>query len=189
LFAVAFPVKTGVLVAGLALLCCGCTQTDFPAEKAQGLLALHPIHIDAEQVMLTQVQVDCGKENELWDVQSGFSGGGSSTSAALTVAHLTSKARELQFDDDVVLTEPGYVRPYVQIRGDFTVALAEPSIHDDGDGGKRVEGKVLVTINHPCFAEPLPMMGVKKGKFNEDSLPVLHYTLENDGWRFDKLIH
>jgi hypothetical protein len=193
LFAVAFPVKTGVLVVGLALWCCGCTsQSDFPAERAQGLVALHPIHIDAEQVMLTQGQVDCGKENELWDIQSGFGGSGSSSSSsssALTVAHLTSKARELQFDDDVVLTEAGYPRPYVQIRGDFTVALAEPNIHDDGDGAKRVEGKVLVTINHPCFMDPLPMMGVKKGKFNEDSLPVLHYTLENDGWHFDKLIH
>jgi hypothetical protein len=192
-----FPVTTRVaptllpagLLVALALVCCGCTQTDFPAEKAQGLLALHPIHIDAEQAMLTDAQVACGKENELWDVPSAFSNNGVSNAGTTTMAHLNAKARDLQFDDDVVVTEPGYPRPYVQIRGDFTAALAEPSIHDDGDNAKRVEGKILITINHPCFTEPLPLMGVKKGKFNEDTLPVLHYTLESDGWHYDKLIH
>jgi hypothetical protein len=190
LFPGAFPVKKAGLLASLALLCCGCTQTDFPAEKAQGLIALHPIHIDAEQAMLTDAQVACGKENELWDIQSGFNNNGIAVSnSTVMTAHLTAKARELQFDDDVVVSEPGYPRPYVQIRGDFTAALAEPSIHDEGDNAKRVEGKVLITINHPCFTDPLPLMGVKKGKFNEDTLPVLRYTLESDGWHYDKLIH
>jgi len=193
LFPVVFPVKTPVaagLLAGLALLCSACTNpSDFGADKAQGVIAQHPIHIDAEQVMLTQGQVDCGKENELWEPPPVFSNAGISNTSNVMVAHLTAKARELQFDDDVVLNEPGFARPYVQIRGDFPVALTDANIHDDGDNGKKVEGKLLVTINHPCFADPLPLMGVKKGKFNEDTLPVMHYTLENDGWHFDKLIH
>jgi hypothetical protein len=189
LFSVTVRVAAGLLGV-LALLCCGCNQSDFSAGTAQALIAQRPIHIDAEQVMLTPGQVDCGKENELWEAPAGFAGSGNSSGTSnLSVAHLTAKARELQFDDDVVLSEPGYSRPYVQIRGDFTVALTDANIHDDGDNGRRVEGKVLVMINHPCFADPLPLMGVKKGKFNEDVLPLMHYTQEADGWHFDKLIH
>ncbi len=181
------------VVAGLALVCCGCTQTDFPPEKAQGLLALHPVHLDAEEVMLTQTQVDCGTQNDLWDpptLQQQTSGV-ITTFVPLTIAHLNTRARELRFDDDVIITEPGYRQPYVQIRGDFPAQLLDDpiTIHDDGRYGKTVEGKVMITINHACFPDPLPLMGVRKGKFSQDALITLHYTLENDGWHFDKLIH
>lgn len=189
LFSVTLRVAAG-FVAVLALLCCGCNQSDFSAGTAQGLIAQRAIHIDAEQVMLTQGQVDCGKENELWEpAPAGFAGGESSNNSSnLVVAHLTSKGRELQFDDDVVLSEPGYPRPYVQIRGDFVATLADASVHDDGDA-KKVEGRLLIVVNHSCFADPLPLMGVKKGKFNQDALPLMRFTQEADGWHFDKLIH
>lgn len=180
------------VVAGLALACCGCTQTDFPPEKAQGLLQLHPIHLDAEEVTLTQAQVDCGTQSDLWEPPAQqANNGGFSNFSALTVAHLNTQARELRFDDDVILSEPGQRSPYVQIRGDFPVTLADDGIviHDDGQYGKKVEGKVLVTINHACFTDPLPLMGVRKGKFSQDAPVVLHYSLENDGWHFDKLTH
>jgi hypothetical protein len=35
----------------------------------------------------------------------------------------------------------------------------------------------------------LPVLGVRKGKFSEDALPVVEYSLENDGWHFKKLAH
>jgi hypothetical protein len=180
------------VVAGLALVCCGCTQTDFPPEKAQGLVALHPIHLDAEEVMLTQTQVECGTQNDLWEPPAQqASNGVLSTFTALTVAHLNTQAKQLRFDDDVVLSEPGFRQPYVQVRGDFPAQLLDDPIiiHDDGQYAKRVEGKVSITINHLCFPDPLPIMGVRKGKFNQDALVTLHFSLDNEGWHFDNLIH
>lgn len=177
------------LVAGLALLCSGCVQTDFPPEKAEGLILEHPIHFDAEEVVLTNTQVDCGVQSELWE-QPAQASNVNSGQVGVTVARLNAAARELKFDDDVVLTEPGYRSPYVQVRGDFPAQLVDPpTIHDDGQYSKKVEGKLLITINHPCFTDPLPVMGVKKGKFNQDASPMLHFALENDGWHFDKVIH
>ena len=57
----------------------GCVQTDFPPEKAQGLILEKPIHLDAEEMTLTSQQVDCGVQNDLWEqpvassaINSGF---------------------------------------------------------------------------------------------------------------------
>ncbi len=150
---------------------------------------MKPIRLDAEQVMLTQSQVDCGVQSDLWEPPAQAVGINSNV-VGLTVAHLNAAARELKFDDDVILTEPGSRSPYVQVRGDFPAQLADGlTIHDDGQYSKKVEGKVTITINHPCFMDPLPVMGVKKGKFNQDAMPFLHFTLENDGWHFDKVVH
>ena len=44
-------------------------------------------------------------------------------------------------------------------------------------------------INHMCFPDPLPVMGVRKGRFNQDAPVMLHFELDGDGWHFDKLIH
>lgn len=171
-----------VFTAGLAVLSTGCTQTDFPPEKAQSLVEMGPIHLDAEQVSLTFDQVECGVREDLWDpaVQLG----------ERSVAHLTNNARALHFDDDVVVNEPGFVRPYVQVRGDFMATLGDsPVIHDDGQYAKKVEGKLLIKINHQCFNDPVPVMGVRKGKFNPDVFPTLAYSLDGKGWHFDKLVH
>lgn len=177
------------LVAGLTLVCGGCVQTDFPPEKAEGLILEHPIHLDAEQVILTNAQVECGVQEDLWE-QPAQATSVNANLVGLTVAHLNDAGRALKFDDDVVLTEPGSRNPYVQVRGDFPAQLVDPPIiHDDGQYSKRVEGKVLITINHQCFMDPLPLMGVRKGKFNQDASPMLHFTLEGDGWHFDKLVH
>ena len=172
----------GALAAGVVLFCSACTQTDFPPEKAQSLVETGPIRLDAEQVSLTLEQVDCGVREDLWDpaVQLG----------ERSVAHLTNAARALKFDDDVVVNEPGFNRPYVQVRGDFMAILGDgPVIHDDGQYGKKVEGKLSIKIDHQCFNEPLPVMGVRKGRFNQDVPPTLAYTLDGKGWHFDKLIH
>jgi hypothetical protein len=172
----------GLWAVGLALLCSGCTQKDFPAEKAQGLMQDRPVHLDAEQVMLTGTQLDCGVQSELWDPPASV--------GEHTIAHLTAAGRQLKFDDDVMVGEPGYHQAYVQIRGDFPVLLADgPTIHEDGQYGRQVEGKLVVTVNHACFSDGLVLMGVRKGKFSQDALPVMHFSLENDGWHFDKVVH
>ena len=175
-------IVAGTLAAGLTLFSAGCTQTDFPPEKAQGLVALAPIHLDAEQVSLTYDQVECGVREDLWDPPMDM--------GEHKLAHLTAVGRALNFDDDVVVMEPGFNRPYVQVRGDFSAVLADgPVIHDDGQYGKKVEGKLAIAVRHQCFNDPLPVMGVRHGKFNQDVLPTLQYTLDSKGWHFDKVIH
>jgi hypothetical protein len=64
-----------------------------------------------------------------------------------------------------------------------------PTIKDEGSDGRLVEGKLLVIIPHMCFPDPLPILGVRKGRFSQDALPVLEFRLLNDGWHFSKLVH
>lgn len=174
-------------VAILALAATGCVQKDFPDAKAQAIISSGPIHLDAEQVTLTQSQVDCGVEKDLWEQPSG---GGGVVGATHTTARLLPAGRDLHFDDDVVVSEPGFSRPYVQVRGDFMAQLADgPSIRDDGPDGKQVEGKLVIMIPHPCFGGPLPLLGVRKGRFTQDASPVLEFRLGNNGWQFEKLVH
>lgn len=164
------------------MICSSCAQNDFPPAKAQAVIGAAPIHLDAEQVVLTMPQVDCGVQSDLWDPPTEVS--------ERKIAHLTAQGRALEFDDDVVVTEPGYSQPYAQIRGAFPVQLADGStLHDDGQYGKRVEGRLSVIISHPCFSGPLPLMGVRRGKFNQDAAPAMHFSLQGDGWHFDNLIH
>jgi hypothetical protein len=145
-----------------------------------------PIHLDAEQVSLTSGQLECGAQNDLWDQPGPILPGANQRS----VARLLDAGRALHFDDDVVVTEPGYRQPYVQIRGDFMLQLADgPTIKDEGSDGRLVEGKLLVIIPHMCFPDPLPILGVRKGRFSQDALPVLEFRLLNDGWHFSKLVH
>jgi hypothetical protein len=144
-----------------------------------------PIHLDAEQVSLTYGQVECGVQYDLWDPPTTAQQQGDRTTARLEQA-----GRDLHFDDDVVMTETGYHSPYAQVRGDFMLQLADgPSIRDDGSDGRLVEGKLLVVIPQTCFPDPVPVMGVRKGKFTQDSLPVMQFRLLQDGWHFTKLIH
>lgn len=173
---------SGVLLGGLALLCTGCVQKEFPPEKAQAIIAYRPIHLDAEQVMLTSTQVDCGIQNELWDPPSQVSN--------RTLCRLTDRGRALKFDDDVVVLEPDNHQPYAQIRGDFKMQLGEgSSIRDDGQGVKLVNGKLVAFIQQTCFPDPLPLMGVRRGRFSQEAMPVLRFTMENDGWHFDRVVH
>jgi hypothetical protein len=126
-------------------------------------------------------------QNELWEqpVASNVPG-----SLEHSVARLLGPGKALHFDDDVVVSEPGYRQPYAQVRGDFMMQLAAgPSIRDDGADGKLVEGKLLVVVPHTCFSDGLPVLGVRKGKFSEDAAPVMEFRLLNDGWHFMKLVH
>jgi hypothetical protein len=165
----------------------GCVQKEFQQEKAQNLLSAAPIHLDAEQVMLTNQEVECGVQNDLWEAPTTSNTPGSRDNS---IARLLPAGKALHFDDDVIVAEPGFRSPYVQIRGDFMLQLAGgPTIREEGSDGRLVEGKLYVTIPHMCFPDGLPVLGVRKGKFSEDALPVVEYSLENDGWHFKKLAH
>jgi hypothetical protein len=162
----------------------GCVQKDFQQEKAQNLLAAAPVHLDAEQVTLTQAQVDCGVMNDLWDPPPT-----TLIPQERSTARLLAAGKALHFDDDVVVSEPGYHQPYAQIRGDFMVQLGDTNIKEEGSDGRLVDGKLMVTIPHMCFPDPLPVLGVRKGKFSQDVNPVMEFRLLNDGWHFIKLVH
>ena len=78
------------------------------------------------------------------------------------------------------MAEPGFRQPYVQIRGDFRCSLSRgPNIREDGEDGRLVEGKLGVIIPHSCFPDPLPVFGVRKGRFSQDVQPVMEFRLLN----------
>ena len=133
---------------------------------------------------MTLSQFECGVQSDLWDPP------GAETADQRTTAHLEQAGRNLHFDDDVVVSEPGFHQPYVQVRGDFMVQLGDgPSIREDAQGSRRVQGKLMVIIPHTCFSDPLPLLGVTKGKFTADAQPIMQFQLLNDGWHFTKLVH
>ncbi len=148
-------------------------------------MGANKIHLDAEQVALSPGQVECGAQNDLWDAPPA-----NVTSTARFSSRLLQAGRDLQFDDDVVVAEPGFRQPYVQIRGDFRVSLSQgPNIREDGEDGRLVEGKLGVIIPHSCFPDPLPVLGVRKGRFSQDVQPVMQFHLDQDGWHFVRLVH
>jgi hypothetical protein len=178
--------KTGsgalvMVVVGASLITLACN--DLNASKTASIIERNPVKLDAEQVMLTQVQVDCGIQAELWLPATDPNQGRS-------VCPLLPKGKALKFDDDVVVLENGYHSPYVQIRGAFPVAVAD--ITNTTNGPEKdtmlVEAKVGVRIGHPCFQNPLPVMGLRKGQFTQDYSPVILLRLD-DGWQLDKFVH
>lgn len=144
-----------------------------------------PIHLEAEQVSLTTGQVECGAQYDLWDPPPANIQNGMRVSARLLQA-----GSDLHFGDDVVVAEPGFHSPYVQVRGDFMLQLPiDMNVREDGPDGRLVEGKLAVIIPHQCFTDPLPILGVRKGRFSQDVQPVMQFQLDNDGWHFVKLVH
>jgi hypothetical protein len=167
----------------LELATTGCVQKEFQDVKAQNIMASGPIHLDAEQVSLTFQQVECGAQNDLWEPP------GPAVAQERSTARLLPAGRALHFDDDVVVNESGFRSPYVQVRGDFMMQLDGPSVRDNGPDSKLVEGRLVAIVPQSCFAEPLPVLGVRKGKFSQEVPPVLEFDLKNDGWHFTKLVH
>ena len=168
-------------MAGLGLLCSACTHNDFEPGTAQALVAEKPRRLDAEQLILSNSQVDCGVREQLWDPPADL--------GSRTLARLTERARALKFDDDVVVAEAGHRNPYVQVRGDFPLTMPEPpSVKDQGDV-KVVSGKLSAMVDHSCFPDPVPVMGVRHGSFTEDALPVVRFEKIPDGWAYAGLVH
>jgi len=172
-----------VLAAGLSLFCAACVQKDFGPDKANALLAAQPVRLDAELLGLKNEQVYCGVREELWDPPTEL--------GERAIARLTEKGRALKFDDDVVIQEPGFQLPHVQVRGEFSIVGTDQagSIHEVDPATRDVENRVAVRINHTCFPDPLPLLGVRHGRFAEDAIPVMRFELGNDGWRFVRILH
>jgi hypothetical protein len=160
---------------------CG-NKEDFDGGRAKELLEAAPVNMDGEQVTLTQMQVECGVQEDLWDRPTQFS-------PERSTARLQQKGRDLRFNDDVVM-EPN--RPaYIQVRGAISLQVDEVSNIRDGEenGTKLVNAKAGARVQHSCFPAPLPLMGVKKGNFQADVPPTFRFRLQNDGWHAEKLVH
>ena len=168
------------LAIGLSILLAGCG--DFNDGKTRNIIESKPVKLDAEQVVLSEQEVACGVDNELWDAPA--------AAGTRTTARLTQKARDLKFDDDVSVKEAGYHSPYVQVRGAFPLSVIEIANTKDGpeNDTKIVETRIGIKIDHMCFPNPLPIMGLRKGQFTEDYLPVLQFRYDN-GWQLEKFVH
>jgi len=169
------------LIAGFAMLAGSGGEGDFNYGKFRGIIEGTPMRLDAEYVMISSQQVQCGIENDLWDSPT-------SMGQERSVARLTQKGRDLKFADDVSLGELRI--PFAQIRGDIQLSVIE--IINDRDGPEKdtrlADVRVGAVIQHPCFPAPLPIMGVKKGNFTQDYPPVIMFRY-NDGWQFEKFVH
>ncbi len=166
----------------LSILSCGWNTSEFNEGKAKGMIEAVPITLESEQVTMTSQQVDCGVGAELWDSPSQVSGD-------RVVAHLNSQAQPLGFTDDIAVAEAGYRQPYAQIRGSFMLQADVTSIRDKQQGVKIVEARAGARVNHPCFGSPLPIMGVKRGRFSQDVPASFEFSLQNDGWHVEGLVH
>ena len=170
----------------LAVVLSGCrVSSEFSEDIARASIEFGKMNLEGEQVVLTDAQIQCGVQSELWDPPT-------TLSPDHTTSHLTSKARDLKFNDDVIIHDPGTRVAYVQIRGEFPLQADSITSVKDGEdkNSKLVEAKGSVKIDNPCFLSPLPMMGVRHGNFSADSPVVFHMHFdENIGWRVDKLVH
>jgi hypothetical protein len=170
----------------LAVLLSACKpSSEFNEDVAKGAIEAGKMNLEGEQVVLDDSALQCGVRSELWDAPA-------TVSVDHVTAHLTSKARDLKFNDDVVVHDPATRVAYVQVRGEFPLqADSIVSIKDGEDKfSKLVEAKVSIKIDDPCFPNTLPLMGVRHGNFSADSPVALHLHFdESGGWRADKLVH
>jgi hypothetical protein len=165
-------------IAILTLGLSGCGSSDFDEGAVRSQLESTPQKLSNEQVTLNDSQLDCGARTELWDPPNG------------NVARLTQKGRDLKFSDDVRLNDPEIRAPYIQVSGTFPVAVTDVSkLRDGGQGLKLADVKMGITIPHECFPTPLPLMGVRKGKFAPDAPVVFRFQGSGKEWSLDKLMH
>lgn len=166
------------------LLLAGCAnKSDFDGGGARDILQSNPVNLDGEQVTITPAQLDCGVQSDLWEAPAQVSGD-------RTTARLTSQGRELNFSDDPAI-EPDFHQPYGQIRGAFSLDVSDVSNIRTGETAdtKLVDAKAGIKLQHACFPNSLPLMGVKKGKFREDAPLTFLFRLKDDGWHFEKVVH
>ncbi len=116
------------MVTLLCGFCAGCGN-EFDDTRVRLVTEGSPIHLDSEQVTISPGQVDCGVDKELWDAPVVVS--------ERSVAHLRQAARDLGFNDDISLNEPGYNLPYAQMRGDFMLRVENILDTHDGPGERR----------------------------------------------------
>ena len=159
----------------LWLSACGTPEFDGDAVKSQ--LEGTQQKLSNEQVALSQGQVECGTKTELWDSPNG------------NVARLEQKGRELKFTDDVRLNDPEIHTPYIQVNGTFSVAVTDVSRLRDDNGYKLADVRLGIVIANECFTTPLPLMGVRKGKFSPEAPVVFRFQGAGKEWSLDRLMH
>ncbi len=170
-----------LLAAAATFFLAGCGSSGLDQAKVKALIEAQPVKLDGEQVVLSQVIVDCGVQNELWDAPT-------QVSTDRLVAKLTDKGRNLKFSDDVSIGDAPL--PYAQMRGELPLQVDDvPAINDVDDQTKRVDVKAGVKIDQACFQAPLPIMGVKKGNFNASVPPSFRFSFYENAWHLDKLVH
>ena len=168
-----------ILIAFTVLALTGCaSSTGYDSGAFTGILQSAPVDLSGEQVTLTQTQVDCGVKNELWEPPNG------------NLARLTQKGRDLKFSDDIRVTDPEITHPYSQLTGPFPVQVSDVSkIRDTDNGMKLADVKLGAVMVHECFTAPLPVMGIRKGKFATDVPVVFRFKGSGAEWSLDKLVH
>ncbi len=167
------PVSIAIVALGISS--CGSSSE---SDIFRGALEGSQIDLSGEQITLTGKQLECGVKAELWDAPSG------------NTARLTEKGRRLQFSDDVRLNESDIGVPYTQVSGSFPVRVSELSNIRETDNGKKLaDVKLGLVIAHECFAGPLPVMGVRQGKFALDAPVVFRFRGGGTEWSLDKLVH
>ena len=174
---------TAFLTIALCFFATGCDR-DFTEGTIRARAADRQLQLDNEQVSLSFTQLSCGVENELWE-------GIPPADARQQVTYrLTPKGRALQFSDDIYVNDPGSPAPFAQVRGKFYLQVDRVATIDTAsDGAKLVQAVVGVKIPHPCFTTPLPLMGIKKGKFTPDFPPMLKFENTEEGWWPTELVH
>ena len=156
----------------------GCSVPDFDEGAAKSQIEQAQQNLSDEQVTLNQGQLDCGARNEYWQPPNG------------NVAVLLQKGRDQKFTDDVRLNDPDIHVPYIQVSGTFPVAVFDVSkLRDDGPGKKLADVRLGIVIANECFTSPLPLMGVRKGKFTPDAPVVFRFQGSGKEWSLDKLVH
>ena len=164
--------------AAIAVCLSGCGSSEFDGDAIKVTLESTPISFSAEQVTLNDSQIDCGVRDELWNAPSGNAG------------TLMQKGRDLKFTDDVRLNDPDVRLPYIQLSGTFPVVVSDVSrIRDDGPGAKLADVRLGIVINQECFTSPLPVLGIRRGKFTPDAAVVFRFKGSGKEYSLDKLMH
>ena len=164
---------TILAVAGLS----SCSTPGFDSDAVKGMLESTPLELSNEQVVISDTQLECGTKNELWDPPNG------------NVARLTQKGRDLHFTDDIRLNDPEIHVPYTQVNGKFPVQVADSSKIRDTPGGKLADVRLGIMVAHECFTSPLPLMGIRRGKFTPEAPVVFRFKGSDKDFTFDKLMH
>jgi hypothetical protein len=176
---------TPALLAGaLAVILAGCGDpAAFDEGIAKGIAEAEPFQLDSEQVSMSLAEMDCGVTEDLWDARS--------NTGERSLSHLQQKGRDLNLSDDVYSGDAEYPTPYTQVRGKFALQVDQVLSIKDGEDKdtKIVQAKVGVKIADPCFATPLAIMGIRKGKYTPDLPVTLRYERYDTGWHLVKILH